>query len=292
MPTNVQVKIVWDGIERRITQVTTTAGVQSVTPSPDGHTYLFSAAGGGSAAAAADAAVAGPGMYTIADDGTRLTRLNTTVTDTAGRGGRGGRGGGFGGGGEATWARDGRSIYFMQGGGLFNLAIASGAAAADAAPAAAAAAGGGRGGRGGGGGAAAANTATATGPGPRRIGFSVRMELDIPAERRQVFEEAWRVMKNRFYDANMHGANWAANKDTYESLLPYIADTEELHNLIMEMIGDMNASHTGISAGGVIPGRAAQEERVQTRYPGFDLEPDASGFYKVSYIYKIGRAHV
>ena len=65
----------------------------------------------------------------------------------------------------------------------------------------------------------------------------------------QVFEEAWRVMKNRFYDPKMHGANWAAAKDTYESMLPYISDTEELHNLIMEMIGDMNASHTGISAG-------------------------------------------
>ena len=158
VPTNVQVKIVWDGIERRITQVTTMAGVQSVTPSPDGHTYLFSAGGGGGGAApAADAAAAGPGMYTIAEDGSRLTHLNTTVTDNAAAGrGRGGRGGGGGGGGgEATWARDGRSIYFMQGGGLFSLAIASGAAAADTAPAAAAAAGGGRGGRGGGGGSGA-----------------------------------------------------------------------------------------------------------------------------------------
>jgi tricorn protease len=296
-PANVQVKINWDGIDRRITQVTTMAGIQNVIPSPDGHTYLFSAGGGGGAAGAADAAGAGPGMYTILEDGTRLTHLNTTVTDAAGagRGGRGGRGGGGGGGGgEATWARDGRSIYFMQGGGLFNLAIGgAGAAAADAAPAAAAAAGRGGGGRGGRGGAGAATTAaadTGSGPGPRRINFSVRMELDIPAERRQVFEEAWRVMKNRFYDAKMHGANWAADKDTYESMLPYIADTEELHNLIMEMIGDMNASHTGISAGGQIPGRVNQEERTQTRYPGFDLEPDASGFYKVSYIYPKGPA--
>src|ERR1039458_4272204 len=154
VPTNVQVKIVWDGIERRITEVTNMAGVQSVTPSPDGRTYLFSAAaGGGGATPAADAAAAGPGMYTIADDGTHLTHLNTTVTDNAAAGrGRGGRGGGgFGGGGEATWARDGRSIYFMQGGGLFNLAIAGSAAAGDTAPAAAAAGGGVRGGRAGGG---------------------------------------------------------------------------------------------------------------------------------------------
>ena len=293
-PTNVQVKINWDGIDRRINPVTNMANVQYVVPSPDGHTYLFSAGGGGGAAGAADAAAAGPGMYTISEDGTRTTRLNTTATDTTGGRGRGGRGGG--GGSEPTWARDGRSIYFMQGGGLFNLPIGGGGAAADTAAAATAAAagggrGGGRGGRGAaGGGAAAAATETASGAGPRRIPISVRMEIDIPAERKQVFEEAWRVMKNRFYDANMHGANWAAAKDTYESQLPYVADTEELHNLIMEMIGDMNASHTGISAGGVIPGRAAAEERVQTRYPGFEMEPDASGMYKVSYIYKKGPA--
>ncbi|HEV2447958.1 MAG TPA: S41 family peptidase, partial [Candidatus Sulfopaludibacter sp.] len=95
----------------------------------------------------------------------------------------------------------------------------------------------------------------------------------------------WRVMKNRFYDPKMHGANWAAAKDTYEPLLGYIADSEELHNIIMEMIGDMNASHTGISGGTRLPNEQT-EERVQTRYPGFDLEPDSSGYYKVSYIYR------
>ena len=107
------------------------------------------------------------------------------------------------------------------------------------------------------------------------------MVIDRAAERQQVFEEAWRVMKNRFYDANMHGVNWAAAKDTYESLLPDIADTEELHNVIMEMIGELNASHTGISGGGMLPGEP-QPERIQTRYPGFDLGADASGYYKVS----------
>jgi tricorn protease len=267
-----------------------------VIPSPDGHTYLFSAGGGGAAAGADAAAGAGPGMYTIADDGTRQTRLNTTPTDAAGRG-RGGRGGGGGAGGganEPTWARDGRSIYFLQGGGLFNLPIQGAGANTDTAAAGAgAAARGGRGGGGGGRGAAATTAAaadTGTGAGPRRIPVSVRMVIDIAAERRQVFEEAWRVMKNRYYDPQMHGANWTAAKDTYESILPYIADTEELHNLIMEMIGDINSSHTGISAGGVIPGRTVEEERVTTRYPGFELEADASGLYKVSRIYRKGPA--
>jgi tricorn protease len=138
--------------------------------------------------------------------------------------------------------------------------------------------------------AAAAATTTATGAGPRRIDFSVRMVIDIAAERKQVFEEAWRVMKNRYYDPKMHGANWAAAKDKYEALLGNIADTEELHNVIMEMIGEMNSSHTGISGGGRLPGEENAGERIQTRYPGFDLAPDASGYYKVSYIYRKGPA--
>ncbi|MCX6638496.1 MAG: S41 family peptidase, partial [Acidobacteria bacterium] len=61
--------------------------------------------------------------------------------------------------------------------------------------------------------------------------------------------------------------------------------SEELRAVIMQMIGELNASHTGVSAGGE-PG----SERLQTRYPGFELEPDASGCYKVSYIYKKGPA--
>ena len=75
------------------------------------------------------------------------------------------------------------------------------------------------------------------------------MEVDRVAERRQVFDEAWRIMKDRFYDKNMHGADWAAARETYEPLLANVGDNEELHNVVMQMIGELNASHTGISGG-------------------------------------------
>jgi tricorn protease len=282
----VPVKIVWDGIDRRIAQLTHMAGsVSYVVPAPDSRSYLFSAMGGG--ADDATAAGGGPAMYTINEDGTHLTRLNTTVADAGGGRGRGGGRGGFGGGSEPQWGRDSRSIYFLQGGGLYTLAVS----AAPATDSAAAASSGGRGGRGGATAAAAPATGTAgAGAAPRRIPFSVKMEIDIPAEHRQVFEEAWRVMKNRFYDSKMHGVNWAAAKDKYEAMLPHVADSEELHNLIMEMIGDLNASHTGVTGGSRLPVQGTPEEAIATRYPGFDLEPDASGFYKVGYIYRKGPA--
>jgi tricorn protease len=163
----------------------------------------------------------------------------------------------------------------MQGGGIYSVA----APAAPAGETAAAATGGGRGGRGG-----AAPAAGAAAAAPRRIAFTVRLEVDNEAERKQVFEEGWRVMKNRFYDGKMHGVNWAAAKDTYESLLPNIVDNDELHVVMMQMIGELNASHTGVT------GAVATADRIQTHYPGFDLAPDASGFYKVTHIYRKGPA--
>jgi tricorn protease len=290
---NVVVSIEWDGMDRRVKKLTSMTGsVTTVVPAPDSRTYAFMAAGGGAPGAEDATAGGGPAIYTIAEDGSRETRLNTIIPAEAGAGrGRGGRGGGFfGGGNEPQWSRDSRSIYFMAGGGIYSVAVTA-APAGDSAPPAGAAAAGGRGGRGGRG----STTATAapsdtSSAGPRRVTFTVRMVVDRVAERRQVFEEAWRVMKNRFYDPKMHGVNWAAAKDTYEPLLAHVADPDELHNVIMEMIGELNASHTGISGGGTLPGEPPAPERIQTRYPGFDLVPDVSGYYRVAAIARKGPA--
>ncbi|MBI3209937.1 MAG: PD40 domain-containing protein [Candidatus Solibacter usitatus] len=281
-PAKVEVKIEWDGIARRVRQITRSSdSVMSVSPSPDSRTYAFVAFGG---AGEGGAGLGGPGIFTIAEDGSRMTRVNQPVAAEADAGGRRGRGGfGFGGGGsEPQWSRDGRTLYYLQGGGIYAASISDAGPAA--APAAAAPAGFGRGGRGGGGAATAAATSASAGPAPRRISFTVRLEVDAEAERRQVFEEAWRVMKFRFYDPKMHGVNWNAMKDVYQPLLGNIRDTEELQAVLMQMIGELNASHTGVSGGG------DPSERIVTRYPGFDLQSDTSGFYKVGHIYKRGPA--
>jgi tricorn protease len=120
----------------------------------------------------------------------------------------------------------------------------------------------------------------------RRVNFTARVEVDHRAERKQVFDESWRIMKHRFYDAEMHGADWAKAKSTYEPFLEHVADQEEMHDLILRMIGELNASHTGISAGGGPESRS----QAQTRYPGFELASDPSGYYKVSSIYRDGPA--
>ena len=107
----VEVKIEWDGLDQRIKRLTT-LGVNDVVPAPDSRTYLIVAGGGGTD---------GPGMYTIAEDGTRLTRVSTGAAD-AGGGGRGRGGAGGGGGLSPQWSKDGRSIFYMQGGGIYTVA--------------------------------------------------------------------------------------------------------------------------------------------------------------------------
>jgi tricorn protease len=280
----VEVRIDWDGLVRRARQITVPGDtIGGLTPSPDGRSVALtlSSAGAGRGAAAAGAQTTA-GIYILTIDTGQLTRVPPAPADTTGDG-RGARGGGgFGGGGGMVFARDGRTLYFRSGSGLYAASVGGGGGAA-AAPAAATTTGGRGGGRGGAAAPAAAPAET-TGATARHVTYTANIEVDHKALRAQVFNEGWRIMKNRFYDAKMHGADWNAAKATYGSLLDYLVDEEELHTVMMMMIGEINASHTGVSGG---PADAARSP-AQTRYPGFDFVADPSGYFKVGHIYKTG----
>src|SRR5205807_7575723 len=95
------------------------------------------------------------------------------------------------------------------------------------------------GGRPGGGGA------SGEGGGRKRVSFSVKVKVDRPAEWAEMFDDAWRTMKYRFYDPKMHGHDWDAMRAKYQPLVQFVGDRQELLNIINEMIGELNASHTG-----------------------------------------------
>ena len=84
------------------------------------------------------------------------------------------------------------------------------------------------------------------GGGHQGIHFSAEMEIDRAAERRQAFDEAWRGIKNYFYDPEFHGVDWVKVREEYEWRLPYAQTTEDLHTIIEEMIGELSASYLGI----------------------------------------------
>src|SRR5262249_30868266 len=157
------------------------------------------------------------------------------------------------------FTRDSRTLYFVERENIYSVGIP----APPEGPAA-------------GRGASASGAAT---PAPRtRVNFQVHVEVDHRVERKEVFEQAWRGMRDRFYDRNMNGVDWAKYRDTYATLLADVGDREEMQNVIQQMIGELDASHTGVSGGDPNP------NAMQTRYPGFELAADASGYYKVEYI--------
>ena len=95
------------------------------------------------------------------------------------------------------------------------------------------------------------------------------MKVEKPREWDEMFDDAWRSMKHRFYDPKMHGKDWDAARARYKPLVAFVGDRQELMNVINEMIGELNASHTGASAGGGGRGDGGRPARTQL---GLELE--------------------
>src|SRR5947209_20137966 len=103
-----------------------------------------------------------------------------------------------------------------------------------------------------------------------------------------MINESARLIMFRFYDPAMHGVDWDKMKSQYEPPRAHVAEPEDLHDLTNMMIGELNASHTGHSGGGR-GGRGGEGAGEQTRFPGFDLEPNG-GYWKVTHVYRHGPA--
>lgn len=79
----------------------------------------------------------------------------------------------------------------------------------------------------------------------KNIGFSAQMEIDYAAEREYMFEHAWREAREKFYVSNLHNVDWDFYKKEYAKFLPYINNNKDFAELLSELLGELNASHTG-----------------------------------------------
>ena len=78
---------------------------------------------------------------------------------------------------------------------------------------------------------------------PVKVGARARAQGRRGA--RDLFEHAWRQTWKKFYVDTMHGVDWPAMKAAYARFLPYIDNNRDFAELISEMQGELNASHTG-----------------------------------------------
>jgi len=111
----------------------------------------------------------------------------------------------------------------------------------------------------------------------------VTLKVDRRAEWQQIFDEGWRMVRDYFYDPNLHGVDWMEVRRYYRSLLPYVRTREELNLLMVEMVGELNASHKGVFGGDHQP----PVDRYPVALLGAELEPDTTtGLYRFHKIYR------
>ncbi|MBO6220376.1 MAG: peptidase S41, partial [Bacteroidales bacterium] len=77
------------------------------------------------------------------------------------------------------------------------------------------------------------------------ISFSGDYEFKPKAERDYLFEHVWKQVDEKFYDPAIHGINWAGYRDNYRQFMPYIDNNFDFQDLLSEMLGELNGSHTG-----------------------------------------------
>lgn len=79
----------------------------------------------------------------------------------------------------------------------------------------------------------------------KNIPFEALTSYRPAAERAYMFDHVWRQVNEKFYDPKIHGIDWKYYHDNYEQFLPYINNNYDFSELLSEMLGELNGSHTG-----------------------------------------------
>lgn len=77
------------------------------------------------------------------------------------------------------------------------------------------------------------------------IKIAAQFEYEPEKERAYIFEHTWKQVKDKFYVKNLHGIDWEAYKETYQRFLPHINNNFDFAEMLSEMLGELNGSHTG-----------------------------------------------
>lgn len=104
------------------------------------------------------------------------------------------------------------------------------------------------------------------------LAFQASMKIDNPAERKQVFNDAWRALRDGFYDPEFHGQNWPALREKYEERALAASTEQDFRDMFNEMLGQLNASHMGMYGS-----NPEETQRDRTGLLGVEVTPVAEG---------------
>ena len=110
----------------------------------------------------------------------------------------------------------------------------------------------------------------------------LEMKIDPAKEWKQIYIDAWRIVRDYFYVSNLHGVDWKEVRDRYNALLPSVSHRADLDYIINEVVAEINSGHTYVDWGDF-----ERPRRVENGLLGAELTADdAAGRYRISDIYR------
>lgn len=79
----------------------------------------------------------------------------------------------------------------------------------------------------------------------------VRVRVNPREEWGLIFDESWRMVKEYFYDPNLHGIDWDAIYAQYRPLVDHAGRREDLTEVIVELIAELQVGHIRTGGGDI-----------------------------------------
>lgn len=108
---------------------------------------------------------------------------------------------------------------------------------------------------------------------------NMQMRIDPKAEWSQEFTDAWRILRDWFYDPGMHGLDWNAIREKYGQLVPFVAHRADLDYILGEVAGEMNAGHVYVGSPADV-----NTPRVDNGLLGAEIAA-ADGYFRITNIF-------
>ena len=108
---------------------------------------------------------------------------------------------------------------------------------------------------------------------------TMQMKVDPRAEWQQEFTDAWRILRDWFYDPNMHGLDWNAIRAKYGQLVPFVGHRADLDYILGELAGELNAGHVYVGSPAEL-----NANRVDNGLLGAEIVAD-SGVFRIAKIF-------
>lgn len=123
----------------------------------------------------------------------------------------------------------------------------------------------------------------------RSLSVAGELDVDFDQQKLVMLDEAYRFLRDGFHDSTMNGVDWDAARARYAPYAAGARTSDEVRRVIALMIGELNASHCGVSA----PGSAATSPYSGRLGLDFDrAEYERNGRLKITNVVYLGPAAV